>query len=355
VIEVDGSLMEGGGQLLRMATTYSAILGEPIRIFNVRANRNQPGLKPQHLMTLRAVADLCSAETKGLEIGSGEVEFKPGRLMSGDFEFDIGTAGSCSLLLQCAAPVAAFADGPIKIRVRGGTAVRWSPPITLVQHVVWVGLRKMGFSGEVKLLRDGYYPKGGGLVEARINPIKGFSPIIGERSVVKGIHGLSTCGGLPRHIAERQAEAALSVLKEEGFKAQIDVATPGKASKPLSPGSVICLWADGDALIGDDGLGERRKTAEKVGSEAAQRIVHQVKTGAYVDLHTANNLILPCSLASGTSSFTISQLTMHTLTAVELAKIITGAKITLEGTEGTQARITIEGRNVVNKRFTDQV
>ncbi len=355
MLEVDGSLMEGGGQLLRMATTYSAILGEPIRIVNVRAKRNQPGLKPQHLMTLRAVAELCAAETKGLEVGSCEVEFKPGRLKSGSFEFDIGTAGSCSLLLQCAAPVAAYADGPVKIRVRGGTAVRWSPPMTIVQYVVWAGLRKMGFSGDLRVLRDGYYPKGGGVVEAKMNPIQGFKPITGEKSSITGVRGLSTCGGLPRHVAERQAEAAADVLREEGFEAMIDVATPGKASEPMSPGSVICLWAEGDALIGDDGLGERGKTAEKVGAEAAQRLVHQVKTGAYVDLHTADNLILPCSLASGTSSFTVSRLTMHTLTAVEVAKMVAGVRITVEGMEGKQGRITVEGRGAVNLGFADQV
>jgi RNA 3'-terminal phosphate cyclase (ATP) len=355
VLEVDGSLMEGGGQLLRMATTYSAILGEPIRIINVRAKRNQPGLKPQHLMTLRAVAELCAAETKGLEVGSSEVEFRPGRLRSGSFEFDIGTAGSCSLLLQCAAPVAAYADGPVKIRVKGGTAVRWSPPMTIVQHVVWTGLRKMGFSGDLRILRDGYYPKGGGLVEANVQPIGGFKPITGEISVVKGVRGLSTCGGLPRHVAERQAEAAAGVLRGEGFGSRIEVATPGKASEPMSPGSVICLWAEGDVLIGDDGLGERSKTAEKVGAEAAQRFVYQVKTGAYVDLHTADNLILPCSLASGKSSFTVSRLTMHTLTAVEVAKMVAGVRITVEGVEGKQGRITVEGRGAVNPRFADQV
>ncbi|MCX6649326.1 MAG: RNA 3'-terminal phosphate cyclase [Candidatus Bathyarchaeota archaeon] len=353
MIEVDGSLMEGGGQLLRMATTYSAILGEPVRITKIRANRNQPGLKPQHFTTLKAVAELCSAETKGLEVGSGEIEFRPGRIRGGVFDFDIGTAGSCSLLLQCAAPVAAYADEPVKITVKGGTAVRWSPPMSIVQNVVWAGLRGLGFSGVVKILRDGYYPKGGGLVEARISPIGGFKSMVCEKSVVRGIRGLSTCGGLPRHIAERQAEAALKVLREEGFEARIDVATPGKALSPYSPGSQICLWVEGDAFIGDDGLGERGKTAERVGAEAAQRLIDQIRTGAYVDLHTADNLVLPCSLSSGTSSFTVSRLTLHTLTAVEVAKSITGAKIIVEGSEGKPGRIVVEGRGFTNPRFTD--
>ncbi len=354
VIEVDGSLMEGGGQVLRMATTYSAILGEPVRITKVRANRNQPGLKPQHYQTLKAVAELCAAETKGLEVGSGEIEFHPNPIKGGAFSFDIGTAGSCSLLLQCAAPVAAYADSQVKITVKGGTAVRWSPPMPIVQNVVWPGLRKLGFTGTLRTLKDGYYPKGGGLVEANITPIPGFNSIVCEKPDVKLIRGISTAGGLPRHIAERQASSAQATLKEAGYEASIDVVTPGKALNPLSPGSVICLWAEGEALIGDDGLGERGRTAERVGSEAAKRLLEQIGTRAYVDLHTADNLILPCSLASGTSSFTTSRLTLHTLTAVEVARAMLGIKITVEGLEGIPGRIFIEGLGVKNKRLAGQ-
>ena len=351
MIEVDGSIMEGGGQLLRMATTYSAILGEPTRVVNVRAKRNRPGLKPQHLTTLQAVARLCDAKTKGLEVGSLEIEFHPGRLKGGSFDFDIGTAGSCSLLLQCAAPAAAYADGPVHVRVKGGTAVRWSPPMPIVQRVVWEGLRRMGFSGEVRVLRDGYHPRGGGVVEARIKPVKGLTAISGEKAEVTSIRGLSTCGGLPRAVAERQAEAALNTLREAGFEAHIDVATPGRGSEPYSPGSVICLWVEGGALIGDDALGERGKPAEKVGTEAARRLIEQIKTGAYVDMHTADNLILPCSLAAGTSAFTVSRITLHLLTAAEIARKFTGARIEIDGAEGKPGRVTVEGRAIDNPKW----
>ncbi len=198
--------------------------------------------------------------------------------------------------------------------------------VSTTRRLGWIAGR-MGFSGEVHVLRDGYYPKGGGLVEAKISPIRGFKSIVrARRSDVKRIRGVSTCGGLPRHVAERQADAAVKVLREEGFEQKSTSRPLVGHLRPLSPGSVICLWVEGDALIGDDGLGERGKTAERVGSEAAQGLVDQIKPGAYVDQHTADNLILPCSLAIGTSSFTVSRLTMHTLTAVEVAKRITARR-----------------------------
>ncbi len=185
------------------------------------------------------------------------------------------------------------------------------------------------------------------------SPARGFKAIIGEKADVTSIRGISTCGGLPRHVAERQAEAALRILKEAGFESRIDVATPGKGSEPFSAGSVICLWVEGGALLGDDGLGERGKPAEMVGAEAAKRLISQIKTGAYVDLHTADNLVLPCSLAEGASSFTVSRITMHTLTAVEIAKKILGAKISVDGSEGKPGKIIVNGRGITNPKWTD--
>ncbi len=356
MMEVDGSIMEGGGQLLRMATTYSAILGEPVKVTNIRATRRQQGIKPQHLTTLKAVAELCYAQTKGLEIGSREIEFYPGSIHSGSFQFDIGTAGSIGLLLQSVAPVAAYAEGAVHLKIIGGTSVKWSPPIPIVQHVVWKALKAMGFHGDLKVRRDGYHPKGGGIVEATVKPVKELFPITGERSQITRIHGLSTCGRLSRHVAERQAETALRTLNDAGYETKVDVATPGKGSEPLSAGSAICLWTENGAYIGADGLGERGKPAESVGLEAASKLLSHLSTGAYVDLHTADNLILPCSLATGTSRFTVSSITLHTLTAVEVARRIARAKIDVKGSIDQPGMITVEGIGIINHHSlqTDQ-
>jgi RNA 3'-phosphate cyclase len=350
LIDVDGSMMEGGGQLLRMAVTYSAVLDEPVRVHSIRAKRSQPGLKPQHLTTLKAVAEICGADASGLEVGSLDVTFIPSEIRGGSYEFDIGTAGSVSLLLQCVAPIACFADSGVRLKIIGGTAVRWSPPMPLLQNVTWRALGEMGFAGEVRVVREGFYPRGGGVVEVAIRPLKSLQHFIPEKPRrTKLVHGVSVCGRLPRHVAERQAAAAEQALKRAGYKADISVASLEGGSAPFSPGSYVCLWAGDGLFMGSDSLGERGKPAEGVGAEAAAGIVTQLATGAAVDYHTADNLILPCSIALGSSSFTASSLTMHTLTAVELARQMTGIKIVVDGGKDQPGRITCEGIGLTNK------
>jgi len=346
VIDVDGSMMEGGGQLLRMATTYGAVMGVPVRVRNIRAGRRPPGLRPQHLMTLRAVAEICDADARGLSLGSGEVEFHPGPPRGGSYRFDIGTAGSISQLLQCVAPVAAFADSPVRLRVVGGTAVRWSPPVPTLDRVVWEALRRMGFEGELAVRREGFYPRGGGIVEASISPVDQLRPlVIGRPERVDIVRGISRCGRLPGHVAERQARAAEAILREAGYRAEVERRVAVGPEAPRSPGSFICLWAETEprAFLGADALGERGKPAERVGAEAAGFLVEQLRTGAAVDLHTADSLVLWCSLADGDSVFTTSKLTMHTATAIELARLITGAEFKVEGERGEPARIRCRG------------
>jgi len=342
MITVDGSMMEGGGQLLRMATAYSAILGEPFTIHSVRAGRSRPGLRPQHLTTLRAAAELTSAEVRGAELGSTEITYNPGRIRGGRYRFDIGTAGSVTMLLQCLVPIAAYADRPVEICVIGGTAVKWSPPTPFLENVVWRAFESMGLSCSLEVRRHGFYPKGGGEAVAYVEPVETLKPFTPIYEPIGVIHGVSLCGRLPRHVAERQEASAAETLKASGFKSSISVKYLEGAETPFSPGSLVCLWAD-HMFLGSDSLGERGKPAEKVGREAATSLVEQIETGATVDLHTSDHMILPSSLAEGESRFTTSRLMLHTLTAVELAKTFTGAEFSVQGSEGQPATITCLG------------
>jgi len=342
LLEIDGSMMEGGGQLLRMATTYSAVLGEPIRVLNIRAGRKPSGLKPQHLKTLEAAAEISGADLKGGKVNSNEIEFYPRHIKGGKYKYDIGTAGSISLFLQCVIPISAFAEEPVEISIRGGTAVKWSPPVSFLSHVVWEAFREMGLECNLEIKRHGFYPKGGGEVSATIKNntnIWCFNP---PHRDIKTIRGISICGKLPAHVAERQAKSASNQLLEEGFSTDIQVESLNEKAEPYSPGSVITLWTE-DMYLGADSLGEKGKPAEIVGKEAAVSLIRQIKTGAEVDLHTCDHLILPCSLARGTSDFKTSKLTLHTLTAIELAEIFTDAEFETKGTLGKTAEVTCKG------------
>jgi RNA 3'-phosphate cyclase len=200
----------------------------------------------------------------------------------------------------------------------------------------------MSLKCSLEVKRHGFYPKGGGevFVTVKNNTIfRCFNPIHRE---IETIRGISICGKLPAHVAERQAKSASKQLLEEGFSPDIIIESLNGRAEPRSPGSVIVLWAEG-MYLGADSLGEKGKPAEVVGKEAAVNLIRQIKTGADVDLHTCDHLILPCSLAQDTSKYKTSKLSLHTLTAIKLAEIFTNSKFDIKGTLGETAEITCKG------------
>src|SRR5438094_5669890 len=205
MIEVDGRYGEGGGQVLRTAVALAAVLSKEIHVFNIRAGRAEPGLRPQHMTGVKAAAELCSANLQGLEDGASEFVFRPGELRAGTFRFDVGTAGSVTLVLQTLMPILAFAPGPVQLEIAGGTDVKWSPPIDYVRLITLPILKKIGYQGELELARRGHYPKGGGLVKFSTRGPSKLQPLIGEKpGSVSKIYGISHAVALPRHVAERQ-------------------------------------------------------------------------------------------------------------------------------------------------------
>ncbi|MHC1590438.1 MAG: RNA 3'-terminal phosphate cyclase, partial [Candidatus Hecatellaceae archaeon] len=176
-VEIDGSMLEGGGQILRTSVALSALTGRPVRVFNVRARRNPPGLRLQHLAAIKTVVMLTDAEVEGLEVSSLEVGFNPKAIKGGSFSFDVGSAGSITLILQALAPVAAYAPSPVELEIVGGTNTKWSPPVEYVREVLLPTLKRMGFEGRIEVVRRGFYPQGGGDVKAFFKPVKSLKPI----------------------------------------------------------------------------------------------------------------------------------------------------------------------------------
>lgn len=317
MIEIDGSYGEGGGSIVRMATAFSAIARKPFKIYKIRANRPKPGLAAQHLKAVETVARLSDAKTKGLRIGAMEFEFYPGETRGGEFRVDIGTAGSITLVLQCVMPVAINARELISLTISGGTDVAWSPPVDYLRYVTLPVLREMGYKGEIELIKRGYYPRGGGLIRAAISPshLKQLELQTGKKDKIEGI---SHCANLPEHISERQAKSASKALESAGLKQDIRI----EASRATSTGSGITLWSYG---IGGSALGERGKSAEKVGEEAALALLAELNSKAIVDIYLADQLIPYIALSGG--SYTTRELSMHTRTNIWVGEKFLDMKI----------------------------
>jgi len=331
MITVDGSMGEGGGQLLRYSVALAAVMGVDLRVVNIRAKRSNPGLRPQHLNAVKAIASMVSAEVEGLRVGSREIVFRPRRRpRGGRYNVDIGTAGSISLLLQALLPVLVSSDSPVELTVRGGTTVKWSPPIPYMQNVLLPLLARFGVRARIELVRRGFYPRGGGVVRVRAEPSKITAARILPFREIREIRGVSYVGNLPRHIAERQARSASNYIKERGYGGYLREIAIDDKTPAIGQGTGIVVWAVSDqGVAGGDSLGERGKRAEVVGREAAERLVKALDAGSAIDDHALDNLVIYMALARGESEVYAPEMTSHAETAIELCKTITGAEFTV--------------------------
>jgi RNA 3'-phosphate cyclase len=348
MIEIDGSMGEGGGAVLRTALALSAVSRQPIRIYNVRAKRAKPGLAPQHMHGVKALAELTKAKVEGLSLGSTELKFEPGAMEGGEFRVDIGTAGSTTLILQILMPAAAFAKKSVEVEITGGTDNPLAPSIDFLKNVTLPILCRFGYRGEVECIRRGHYPRGGGVVRACIEPIQRLKAIeLVEPGKVTRISGIAHCVKLPEHIATRMAHAASMSLIKAGYS---DVNVKAESYEPsrdphFGPGTGITLWAETErgAILGASSLGRPGKPAEQVGREAAESLVKQLRTGCAVDRHLTDQIIPYMALADGTSEITSAELTSHALTNVALVEQVLGVKFEVDGQLGQPGRIRVVG------------
>jgi RNA 3'-terminal phosphate cyclase (ATP) len=346
MIEIDGSMGEGGGQVLRTSLALAAVLRREVRIFNIRSGRAEPGLKAQHLTGATAVIQICGASSRGLQIGSTEFSFSPRALKAGSFRFDVGTAGSITLVLQTLMPVLPFAPGNVELEITGGTDVKWSPPIDYLRLVTLPLLERMNVHGSIMVSRRGHYPRGGGIVRFTMTPTSALSSIIGRESEdVNVITGVSHSVNLPVSVAERQAIAATRIIEEKGFprpKIGIDASEKGPHLGPGS-GIVLCATNTNEALLGADSLGERGRPAEAVGEDAARKLLEEIGSGAFLDRHMGDMIVPYVTLAEGVSDLSLSQVSLHTLTNVKVAEQIAGVQFDALARVGMQGRLRVRG------------
>jgi len=348
LIEVSGEELEGGGQIVRTSIALAALTGKAVRISKIREKRPNPGLQAQHVIGVKAVAVISDAETEGLAQGSRTLIFIPRGRASGRFNFEVGTAGSIPLILQALLPAGAYAPASLDFEITGGTDVKWSPTIDYVRQTQLTILQLMGYKASISVQRRGHYPKGGGRVKATIDPSRSLSSIrFLERGQLQGIEGISHCVKLPSHVAQRQATAAKEKLHAEGIlDPTIAIETYPPAQDPhLAPGSGITLTAkyDNGLAIGADSIGERGKPAEAVGADAANKLIAELSSNAPIDRHMGDILIPYMAVANGRSEVRVSEITLHTLTNIKVAEMITGAKFSVEGDIHQPGKISVDG------------
>lgn len=346
---IDGSHGEGGGQILRTTVTLAALLGRPVRIENIRARRRNPGLQAQHLTSIRAAADTCRAELSGAEPGSTTLTFRPTQQpTAGARAYDVaaarkgGSAGATSLVFQTALLPLSFAVGDSEIAVEGGTHVAWSPPYHYLTDVFLPAAARLGIQATVSLERWGWYPHGHGSIRAEVRGLGTDAPLEGVRLDRCGelvrLTGFSAVSNLPEHIQERQARQTERLLRQAGFDPDIQRLTP----QASGPGTGVYLLAEYEhATAAFSSCGRRGKRAEQVAQEAVEAFLGHHATGAAVDPHLADQLILPMAVASSVSSFTTSQITNHLLTNIWVVQHLGDTRVDVEGETGQIGKVTV--------------
>ncbi len=343
VLKIDGSMGEGGGQVLRAALSLSAITGSAFRMERIRAGRKKPGLAAQHLACVRAAAKISGARVSGDGAGSQELSFRPGKLKAGEYKFRVRTAGSAALVAQTVALPLSAAGGSSTVTVGGGTHVEWSPSAGYLTDVWCRAVSALGLHVGARLSRAGYYPKGGGeillSVRQRQNPVMPLDAAV--RGSLRGVRGKLVVSRLPEDVVRRCRGRADVLLGESGLFAE----WTSERLPAASPGICLEIFADFGVLsAGFLSLGKRGKPAEQLAEEAVGALVSFLGSGAAVEMHLADQLVLPLALAPGASRFSVERISSHLLTVLDVVRLfLPDVEVAVKGESGEPGQVQIFG------------
>lgn len=340
VVEIDGSYGEGGGQILRSALSLSIITGMPFRLVNIRAGREKPGLRPQHLTSVQAATTISDAEVDGAKVGSLALEFAPRAAKAGNYQFDVGTAGAVMLIFQTLLPPLCRTSEESQIFLRGGTHVPFSPPFHFVAEVFLPMVALMGVKADVHLLKAGWNPKGGGEVTATIAPAAAVQPLnLTERGTLRHVTVYALISNLPDHIAQRERDTAANLLRDlREIKPRLEI----QRLPSIGEGTMVVLVAEFEnTVVGFSAMGQIGKRAERVAEEAVRPFLKFLKSDATVDSHLADQLLLYMALAEGRGSIVTNELTAHVRTNVWLIEKFLPVQFKVDGELGKRATIEV--------------
>lgn len=344
MVTLDGSHGEGGGQILRSALTLAVLTGTPVQLEQIRASREQPGLRPQHLTAVQAAAALCAAELSGAALNSTSLRFVPRQpVQAGEYTFDVtaaagsGSAGAVTLILQTVLLPLALAEGPSRLTLRGGTDVPGSPSSFYVEHVYLPMLARLGVQARLTVQRWGFYPQGGGELSVEIAGrarLRGLD--LSARGALQAVQGVAGVAQLPSHIPQRMSDRSRLLLQP----LRVPIRVEPRHLPARSPGAVLFLLARYEqALAGFTVLGRKGVASEVVAETACRELLAHHATGAAVDPHLADQLVLPLALAAGPAQISISAITRHLLTNIWTASHFPLPLLQVSGAEGEPGRL----------------
>jgi len=343
MIRIDGSQGEGGGQILRSAITLSILTGQAMQIYAIRAHRSKPGLMAQHLKAVEAAMEISHATVEGAYLGSQSLTFQPGAIHAGRYLFEIGTAGSTSLVLQTIFTPLSVAQGASTVTLTGGTHVPWSPCYHYLA-IHWLPyMQEIGFNADMSLETAGFYPQGGGRVKTNIRSTQKLTPLeLVKRGRLLGIQGISAVSNLDPNIATRQKHQALRRLEARCRDTKIktiEMPSPARGTFLLLLAqfeySRCCYFA----------LGERGKPAERVADEAVDAMEAFLATDGAIDQYLADQLLVPLAITSGPSQLSTSKVTQHLCTNADIIREFLPVKINIQGDIGEPGLISVTPAN----------
>lgn len=335
MITIDGSMGEGGGQVLRSSLALSGLTGQPFRMHRIRGKRRKPGLMRQHLTCVRAAAEVCAAEVQGASLGSQELTFRPGRRQPGNYRFVIGSAGSTGLVLQTVLPLLLTADGPSTVVIEGGTHNSHSPPFHFLARTFLPLVERMGPAVDITLDSYGFYPAGGGRITVQIEPVERLRPLVlEERGPVRNIEVTAIVANLAPNIGHRELVAAcdaLGISRRAGRVEEVESNGPGNA--------VLATCEAEHVTLVFTAFGRRGVSSEVVGAEVAAEARRWLDLGIPVDEHLADQLLLPLAMA-GSGSFVTGPPSLHTTTNADVIERFLGVRPRFEP-QGEAVRVAL--------------